>query len=205
MGEPLFSDLKYLEIEHKFLVDLQSEPAHWFQIIAEMGPEKVVRTQVQDTYFLVEQAKQSIYRHRFDPYLQQLTVKSVGLDSEVRLEVNLSLDSSQGSQADAVRAFLTPQGLLWQGTLAKDVQAFYFADVEIVFYRATYADAEVCCLEFEARAAKSLEDARHTLAKWEKILGMSETNRTKASLVELLVVPKLPSAIQDQFRSMLLA
>ncbi len=165
-------------------------------------PEKSIQSDVADTYFLVEHAPYSVYRHRIDSYLQQLTVKSLGSDTEVRLEVNLDLDRSQGNQIEGIRAFLAPLGVLWQGTLQKEVRAFYFADVEIVYYRACYGQAKVSCLEIEARHAQSIEDAQKALLHWETILGLNPQKRSHASLLELLVVPTLSEALQQKVRSM---
>jgi adenylate cyclase class IV len=157
---------------------------------------------VQDTYFLVENPPQAVYRHRIDSYLQQLTVKSLGADTEVRLEVNLDLDPAKGNQIEGIRAFLAPLGVLWQGTLRKEVQAFYFADAEVVYYRAQYLDRVVCCFEIEARKAPSIEGAQKILANWEESLGFDPTKRSHASLLELLVIPTLPAVLQEKVRSL---
>ncbi|HYX38309.1 MAG: hypothetical protein M3Q07_07425 [Pseudobdellovibrionaceae bacterium] len=193
-------NLQFLEIEHKFVIEADLDIRPLLDDLHQRQPEKFIQTDVQDTYFLVETPPQAVYRHRIDSYLQQLTVKSLGTDTEVRLEVNLDLDRTKGNQIEVIRAFLAPLGVLWQGTLRKEVQAFYFADVEVVHYKAHYLDRVIDCLEIEARQAPSIEGAQKILADWEKLLGLDPTKRSHASLLELLVVPTLPQALQEKVR-----
>jgi adenylate cyclase class IV len=193
-------NLQFLEIEHKFVIDADLDIQSVLDGLRGRGPEKFIQTDVQDTYFLVENPPQAVYRHRIDSYLQQLTVKSLGTDTEVRLEVNLDLDPAKGNQIERIRAFLGPQGVLWQGTLRKEVQAFYFPDVEVVYYRAQYLDRVLRCFEIEARKAPSIEEAQKILADWEKSLGFDPAKRSQASLLELLVIPTLSDALQEKVR-----
>jgi adenylate cyclase class IV len=193
-------NLQFLEIEHKFVIDADLDVQALLDGLHGRGPEKFIQTDVQDSYFLVENPPQAVYRHRIDSYLQQLTVKSLGTDTEVRLEVNLDLDPAKGNQIERIRAFLGPLGVLWQGTLRKEVQAFYFPDAEVVYYRAQYLDRVIRCFEIEARAAPSIEGAQKILADWEKSLGFDPAKRSQASLLELLVIPTLPEALQEKVR-----
>ncbi len=193
-------NLQFLEIEHKFVIDADLDVSALLADLHQRSPEKFIQTDVQDTYFLVQNPPQAVYRHRIDSYLQQLTVKSLGTDTEVRLEVNLDLDSAKGNQIEGIRAFLAPLGVLWQGTLRKEVQAFYFADAEVVYYRAHYLDRVIRCFEIEARKPPSIEGAQRILADWEKSLGFDPANRSHASLLELLVVPTLTDALQEKVR-----
>jgi len=195
-------DLQFLEIEHKFIIEPDVDLGPLLDGLRLRGPEKSIQSDVLDTYFLVEYAPQVIYRHRIDSYLQQLTVKSLGSDTEVRLEVNLHLDPLKGNQIEGIQAFLAPQGVLWQGTLRKEVQAFYFADAEVVIYRALYDQREIRCLEIEARAAHSIEEAQQVLSSWEKSLGLDPSRRSHSSLLELLVLPSLSSSLQAKVQTM---
>lgn len=195
-------NLQFLEIEHKFVIEADLDVRSLLDGLHQRKPEKFIQTDVQDTYFLVENPPQAVYRHRIDSYLQQLTVKSLGADTEVRLEVNLDLDPAKGNQIEGIRAFLAPLGVLWQGTLRKEVQAFYFADAEVVYYQAQYLDRVVRCFEIEARKPPSIEGAQKILADWEESLGFDPAKRSQASLLELLVIPTLPAALQEKVRSL---
>jgi adenylate cyclase class IV len=195
-------NLQFLEIEHKFVIAADLDVKDLLHDLRQRNPEKFIQTDVQDTYFLVENPPHTVYRHRIDSYLQQLTVKSLGTDTEVRLEVNLDLDPAKGNQIEGIRAFLAPLGVLWQGTLRKEVQAFYFPDAEVVYYQAQYLDRMIRCFEIEARKAPSIEGAQKILADWEKSLGFDPAKRSHASLLELLVIPTLPDALQEKVRSL---
>lgn len=195
-------NLQFLEIEHKFVIEAGLDIRSLLDDLHQRKPEKFIQTDVQDTYFLVENPPQAVYRHRIDSYLQQLTVKSLGADTEVRLEVNLDLDPAKGNQIERIRAFLAPLGVLWQGTLRKEVQAFYFADAEVVYYQAQYLDRVIRCFEIEARKPPSIEGAQKILADWEKSLGFDPAKRSQASLLELLVIPTLSAALQEKVRSL---
>ncbi len=193
-------NLQFLEIEHKFVIEADVDVTPLLEELQRRHPEKFIRTDVEDSYFLVQNPPQAVYRHRIDSYLQQLTVKSLGSDTEVRLEVNLDLDPAKGNQIEAIQAFLAPLGVLWQGTLRKEVQAYYFADAEVVYYRAQYGDRMIRCLEIEARHASSIAAAQKILTDWEESLGLDPAKRSHASLLELLVVPTLPQALQEKVR-----
>jgi adenylate cyclase class IV len=193
-------NLQFLEIEHKFIIAADVDITPLLDELQRRGPEKFIQTSVADSYFLVQNPPQTVYRHRIDSYLQQLTVKSFGRDTEVRLEVNLDLDPAKGNQIEVVRAFLAPLGVLWQGTLHKEVQAFYFADAEVVYYEARYEDRTIRCVEIEARHASSIEEAQKILTDWEDSLGLDPAQRSHASLLELLVLPSLPQALQENLR-----
>jgi adenylate cyclase class IV len=193
-------NLQFLEIEHKFVIAADLDIRPLLDDLHQRVPEKFIQTDVQDTYFLVQNPPQAVYRHRIDSYLQQLTVKSFGADTEVRLEVNLDLDPAKGNQIEGIRAFLAPLGVLWQGTLRKEVQAFYFADAEVVYYQAQYLDRVVRCVEIEARQPPSIEGAQKILADWAISLGLDPAKRSHDSLLEILVIPTLPETLQEKVR-----
>jgi adenylate cyclase class IV len=191
-------DMKYLEIEHKYLVSADFDRAAFTEKLLARDPEKHYKTQVEDTYFLVRHAPQAIYRHRYDGMIQQLTVKSVASqDNEARLEVNLNLDLKE-NQSEAVGAFLQPLGLLWSGALSKSVEVFYFEDVEIVYYQARHGARDVACIEIEARKARSLEDGQKTLKLWAERISLNPDERCRQTLVQLLILPQLPDGLREQ-------
>ena len=72
----------------------------------------------------------------FDAELQQLTIKSLGSDTEVRGEVNLELGLHAGDQEARVESFLGHLGLTWSGTIHKDVEVWYYPECEVVLYEA---------------------------------------------------------------------
>jgi adenylate cyclase class IV len=194
---------RFLEIEHKFLVPHDFDPEPLFGQLHAWEPERTYTTEVDDTYYLLEGAPGIVYRHRLDAYLQQLTIKSLGGDNQSRTEVNLELSSEQGSQEEAVRAFLAPLGVLWSGTLHKSVQVFYFPDVEIVYYRARYGGAEQACIEIEARAPSDIDAGLTVLSNWEKRLGLDSRKRCPSSILELLILPQLPANLRQRLQKFL--
>lgn len=189
-------DPRFIEIEHKFLVAGDFEPSSMFQKIQTEEVIKHYRTEVQDTYYLVRAAEGSVYRHRLDSSLQQLTLKSLAADNESRTEVNLDLGLAKGDQRDAIAAFMEPLGILWCGTLCKSLEVYYLKDVELCFYRAQYAGKQVACIEIEARTPSSFEAAEQSLKAWEQRLGLRAEERCRASLLELLIVPTLSPELQ---------
>ncbi len=194
------SALQFLEIEHKFLVPFDYDETVLLEKLKARGPSEAYTTEVSDTYYLTGSLPAGVFRHRIDSKLQELTFKSLAGDNEARTEVNLALDVRRGNQAAAIDAFLKPLGILWSGTLAKSVQVFYFKDVEVVFYRATYQQSFQACIEIEARRPSSLAEAHQVLERWESYLGLAARDRCKSSLLELLVLPALPSSLQESLR-----
>lgn len=186
------SGTDFLEIEHKFLVDAGWDVQAFHQRLASLGYQRSTQVAVTDTYYITAAVPGHIYRHRYDQELQQLTVKSLTADPEVRLEVNLELGHEHGPQAAAVAAFLKPLDVLWTGTLAKKVWAYYFADCEVVYYQANYGDDHVACVEVEAIGASDLGAAKETLRQYEYNLGFQPEMRTSQSLFDLLLKPHLP-------------
>lgn len=193
-------DLRFLEIEHKFILPNDFQTDALFQKLRQFQPEKFLQTEVSDTYFFCERAPSAVFRYRLDAHIEQFTVKSQGQGNEVRHEVNLALQNQGGGQRDAVTAFLEPLGLFWSGTLTKSVSAFFFRDAEIVFYRARYEGQELCCLEVEAKDPLSLDNAYAILAQWEQSLGLSADQRSQSSLFELLIFPQLRAEIRQKIR-----
>lgn len=180
--------MKFTEIEHKFVVGPDFDPAAFRAAALSLGPARVTRTQGRDTYYLTALHPGLIFRHRIDHERQELTVKERGgEDSEVRLEVNLRLDPAMGDQRDAVAAFLGPFRITWQGSLTKDLEVFYFSDCEVVQYTARAGDRVVRCVEFEALGAADLAAARAILSAHEQRLDFAGRPRERRSLFDLLL------------------
>ena len=196
-------DLRFLEIEHKFLMPEAYDPEELFALLRAEPVRKHYRTEVQDTYYLVAQPTDVVYRHRLDASLQQLTLKSLAGDNETRTEINLDLNLGVGDQSPAVAAFIRAQGLLWSATLFKSLEVFYFDDAEICFYRARYGEDRVCCVEIEARGHQSIAAARAALGRWEQRLGLDPAQRCRASLLELLLAPHLPTELRVRLQNLL--
>ena len=140
-----------------------------------------------------------VLRHRFDEELQQLTIKSLGADTEVRDEVNLDLGSrdSHRDQEAQVESFVARLGLVWSGTILKDVEVWYYPECEIVRYEATTDSRRITCVEFEALQKDSLDGALATLDRFERATGFSGKPRAHLSLPQLLF-PEFSAATARQ-------
>ncbi|MBC7660179.1 MAG: hypothetical protein H7249_10770 [Chitinophagaceae bacterium] len=194
---------RFLEIEHKFIVTEDFDVPGFFARVRAQHPQKEYETRVADTYYLLKAVPHLVYRHRFDGLIQHLTAKSVSSqDSETRTEINLELNVPVGDQGEAIAAFLTPFGIEWSGSLQKDVQVFYFDNVEIVYYRATFGERIVTCIELEARFPDSINSARNVLENWELRLGLVPSKRSHLSLLHLLVLETLPIKLKEKLASM---
>ncbi len=202
-AEAKAEDLRFLEIEHKFLVPPAYDPEVLFAMLRTERVQKHYRTEVQDTYYLVAHPSHVVYRHRLDASLQQLTLKSLAGDNETRTEINLDLNLAPGDQGQAITAFLAKQGLLWSGTLFKSLEVFYFDDAEVCFYRARFDGDHVACIEIEARGHTSIGSAQAALARWEKRLGLDPHQRCRSSLLELLLLPHLPDELRGRLQNLL--
>jgi len=180
---------QFLEIEHKFIVAADFDNAAFRDKILALKPTGRSNVAVVDTYYTLTTDRGYIFRHRLDRELQQLTVKSFGGSTEARLEVNLDLDLGQGNQEERVAAFLQPFAAVRAGRIDKDVEAFYFTDCEVVYYRARSDSKAVACVEFEAKGYSDRAAASRTLSYYENLLGFSATPRAEQSLFDLLLRP----------------
>jgi len=183
------SELQFHEIEHKFVVggrgdrfDLEAFRA----ALEALRPVKHATLRVRDRYFITEtgRARGFVIRHRFDQQLHELTIKAVAADAEVRQEVNLEL--APGDQQAQVDAWVDAMGIVWQGSLWKDLEVWHFDDCEVVHYVATAGEATVRCVEFEATSKPSLEQALSVVRRYELATGFAEADRTPESLLQLL-------------------
>ena len=185
--------IEHQEIEHKFLVAEDFDRATFRRTLEAMGPGRRVALVVRDTYFLLDGDRPLVYRHRYDEELQELTVKSLGNDAAVRLEVNLDLGHHRGDQLATTRAFLEAHGIAWQDTVHKDIEVFHFDDCEVVYYRAWTAERTLYCVEFEAVHKPSLDEAFAVLDRYQRATGFESLAREPRSLPQL-IFPQVFSA-----------
>jgi len=180
--------LQFKEIEHKYIVDEQFDLLRFRQAVEDLGPTRTSTIGVEDRYFLTEggRARRFLMRHRYDAELHHLTIKSLESDTEVRVEVNLDLGHQAGQQASQVDAFMNLLGVVWSGSLRKELEVWYFPDCEVVYYQASTASRSVSCVEFEARGKDSLEEALATVERFERVTGFSGAARSRLSLPQIL-------------------
>jgi hypothetical protein len=181
-------DFRFTEIEHKYLVGDDFDLPRFGESLAAIGPNRMKSLRVRDQYYLTEGGPAGGYlvRHRFDAELQQLTIKSLALDTEVRDEINLELGLGAGDQAAQVDAFLTRMGVRWRGTVSKDLRVWDFDDCEVVHYVASTDAQTLRCVEFEATRKASLSDALAVLERFERATGFWGLARSRLSLPQLL-------------------
>jgi hypothetical protein len=177
----------FLEVEHKYLVDESFDKMGFAARAKTLGPRENYFVEVADTYYCVSSLPGHVFRYRVDSKLQQLTVKSLGRDPEVRLEVNLDLDMTKPPQQEKVRAFLAPFGINWEGQIKKKVDVFLFPDCEVVYYDAAFGAKRVSCVEFEATNFKDVDSALAAISHYEKIFGFDTKKRCSVNLFRLLV------------------
>ena len=182
------ADLRFTEIEHKYVVDERFELTIFDEVLTSLGPTRRTTLQVRDRYFLTGAGRKRrfLIRHRFDPELHHLTLKTLEDDPQIRTEVNLDLGHHAGDQADAVDAFLAPFGVEWQDSLLKDLDVWYFPDAEVVHYRADGGSEVVRCVEFEATGHQDVDGALAAIERYERATGLHERPRERRSLPELL-------------------
>ena len=191
-------ELRFKEIEHKFIVDEQFDLESFRRQLAAIGPAATNAITVRDRFFLTEGglARRILFRHRFDDELHHLTVKSIESDPEVRVEVNIDLGHHQGSQDAQVDAFIDQLGVVWRGTLHKALEVWYFPGCEIVYYEAFTETRTVRCVEFEATQKGSLDEALTIVARYEHATGFEG-----ATQVAALAAPAAVSGAESDARA----
>ena len=191
-------DLRHTEIEHKFVVGDDFDRAGFRAAVERLHPTRTNALRVRDRYFLTEAGRRGgfILRHRHDPELHHLTLKSLARDTEVRSEINLDLGHHAGDQAAAVDAFVERLGVTWRGVLDKDLTVWYFPDVEVAHYRASTGARAVECVEFEATRKHSLGAALRALERYERATGFGDATRSQRSLPQLLF-PEIAAALEE--------
>lgn len=181
--------LRFKEIEHKFVVPASFDLDAFRHALATLSPARRDVLRVRDRYFVTGagQARGFILRHRHDRELHELTLKTVVGDAEVRDEINVALRPHD--QDATIDAFVNAQGVVWRGTLWKDLEVWHFDDCEVVHYVATADDRAghaVHCVEFEAVHQATMDDALAVMARYERLTGFEHAVRTPLSLVDLM-------------------
>jgi hypothetical protein len=181
-------DLRFKEIEHKYIVDERFDVQRFRDVVAALCPARTASIRVQDRYYLTEagRVRRFVIRHRYDAELHHLTLKTLDADTEVRVEVNLDLGQHAGHQHAQVEAFLIQLGVLWSGTLDKDLEVWDFPDCEVVYYQASTGGRSVRCVEFEATRKDSLTEALATVENYERATGFDRADRSRQPLLEIL-------------------
>ena len=189
-------DLRYTEIEHKFVVGDDFDLTRFRAAVERLHPTRTIALQVRDRYFLTEAGRRGrfILRHRYDAELHHLTLKSLARDTEVRSEVNLDLGHHAGDQASAVDAFVERLGVTWRGVIIKDLTVWDFPDMEVAHYRASTGARAVECVEFEATRKHSLDAALRTVVRYERATGLGGATRSRRSLPQILF-PEIAAAL----------
>jgi len=189
-------DLRFKEIEHKFIVPPDFDVEKFAEQIKRIGFDHFSEVDVLDTYYLINDRPGMVFRHRVDRELQHLSVKSTRGDNVVRTEINLNLGTHAGDQSSAVAAFMGMLTVAWHGQIHKRVRAWHLKDCEIVHYSAVAGARRVSCVEFEATRKDDRSGALGILADYESRLGFDATTRSPQSLFELLLVPEIPTLIR---------
>ena len=191
-------DLRFSEIEHKFVVGDDFDLTRFRAAIERLQPTRTIALRVRDRYFLTEAGRRGrfILRHRHDPELHHLTLKSLARDTEVRSEINLDLGHHAGDQASAVDAFVERLGVIWSGVIVKDLTVWDFPDMEVAHYRASTGPRAVECVEFEATRKDSLADALRAVERYESATGFGGATRSRRSLPQILF-PEIAAALQE--------
>jgi adenylate cyclase class IV len=181
-------ELRFKEIEHKFIVDAQFDLARFRDALGCLNPTRTSSIRVRDRYYLTDGGRKGrfVIRHRYDEELHHLTLKTLEDDTEVRSEINLDLGQHAGDQHDAVDEFLAHLGVQWSGTLYKDLDVWLFPDIEIVHYRASTGTRSVRCVEFEATRKRSLAGALEIVRRYERATGFADLRRSRVSLLQIL-------------------
>lgn len=180
--------MRFTEVEHKFVVPPEFDLDAFRRSLELVGHSRHFRVLVRDRYYLTNDGVRGRYilRHRHDRVLQQLTIKSLEADAAIRDEINLDLGHHAGDQADVAEAFARRMGLMWSGTIIKDLNVWEFCDCEVVHYAASAGARKVDCVEFEAIDQTSLETALAVLARYERATGFEGAVRETQPLFELL-------------------
>lgn len=180
--------MQFKEIEHKFILDDAFNLADFRAQVEALGPVRTFALRVRDRYYLTEHGRLGRYviRHRYDEDMHHLTIKTLKADPEVRDEINLDLGQHAADQAAAVDAFVAWLGVVWNGTILKDIEVWEFPTCEMVHYAAFGGDRSVRCVEFEAVSAASEDEARAVLEHYERATGFAGAKRSRQSVVDLL-------------------
>jgi predicted adenylyl cyclase CyaB len=181
---PLETEL--IEVEHKYIISEQMDVTLMQTRLKELCPARHFSTAVRDIYFLCSETGTKILRHRYDSKLQQLTLKSLNDDPEVRTEINLHLATEQDQQR-SVEALVSQLRYKQVGTIQKQVEVFEFDDCEVVIYTASHGAKKVRCVEVEAKNFATIAQAKATLSEYAQRIELGAQKRSTKTLFELLL------------------
>ncbi len=179
------SEAKFKEFEHKYLLNGSESVESIFESLRSVSGGEEKSLEVTDTYFSQGTSPKFVYRHRRDIEIQQLTVKSLGIDARERTEINLHFLNDE-NQYEAVVRFMETLGEFKELSIRKSIQVIDFPDCECVYYEATNGTKSVRCFEFEALGTENIDQALGIISKYEKLAGFSPATRCYQSLFELL-------------------
>lgn len=186
----LLGSKQFIEIEHKFIV----HPGTDFDLktfitqARRLKPLRETTVEVLDRYYRVDRMPHHIIRHRLDVEIQQLTLKSMGGDTETRMEVNIQLDQAAGDQDSQVSKFLSVFDADYVGSIRKNIQVFYFQGCEVVYYHALSEKGSVHCVEFEAQDFENQNHALDIIKNYSRELGFEKRQRSHHSLYEMFFI-----------------
>jgi adenylate cyclase class IV len=184
---------KFLEIEHKFIVEKNFKVDAFLKKVRALNPYVEKKLTVTDTYFEHKKKSSVIVRHRLDKEQEQFTIKDKTRDNEIRREINIELPKVQRTnQLDKIKVFLDMLDLKPKGIIEKKIHVFHFPKCEIVFYEGLekLKKKKVNCIEFEAHGYKSKNEALKIIQNFEEMLGFEAKKRCKKSLYDLLLSKK---------------
>ena len=189
--------LRFTEIEHKFVVDEHFDLARFrgrWRLSSPTGTERDRRPRS----LLPDRGRPRAPR----PVQASLRCRAASADGEgdsrrtprfARRSISTS-GTTRGNQDAQVDAFMDQLGVIWRGTLQKELEVWYFPDCEVVYYVASTATRSVRCVEFEATLKDSLDDALATVDRFERATGFESASRSRLSLPQLLF-PDLNEAL----------
>ena len=188
MTDPALESLRFTEIEHKFVVDDQFDLERFQTTLETLHPTRTTSLRVLDTYYVIDgrRTQRFVIRHRYDTELHHLTLKAFETDTEVRKEINIDLGHHAGDQRAQVDEFLRHMGVVWSGSLRKELSVWYFPDIEVVHYKASTKTRAVRCVEFEATRKPSVAAALEIVHEYEEATGFDAARRSRRALLQIL-------------------
>jgi AraC-like DNA-binding protein len=88
-------DLRFQEIEHKYIVDERFDLQRFRDTVATLRPARTASIRVRDRYYLTEagRARRFVIRHRYDAELHHLSVKTLDADTEDAFATRLGVSA----------------------------------------------------------------------------------------------------------------
>ena len=83
--------MQFREIEHKYIIAGEAEARYLHDRLLHLGAQVGPVIESRDLYYRLKNRDDIVLRHRFDKFINQLTLKEIAKDAEDRLEINLDL------------------------------------------------------------------------------------------------------------------